>query len=345
MEEKVFVISDIEMGRGDIMDDFTDDKILADFFERLSSEHNNKKITVILNGDIFDFLKMAYKNEYPRHITEEISLWKMEEVIKNHVVVFKAWKKFVADKNHTLSFIIGNHDADIAWPTLQKRIQQELAGYTNIQFGFQYNQNGIHAEHGHLLDPFFSFNHRKPFTSYKGKKILVTPLGTQIVFNHLVHLKRKFPKDEAYYPKPLAFANNPELSKEKKRLTKKILWKDLLLGPLLHWNDPTRRVPYLKLLNHFLHYGLDVINDEKFQKRTMKKVLRKYPNGQFIVLGHSHVLGEHRHKDKKVLVTDTWRDEFDLTNNLAKKRKSYAEITMQGGKPESAELKLLEETA
>ncbi|HMR00859.1 MAG TPA: hypothetical protein PKA32_00545, partial [Candidatus Gracilibacteria bacterium] len=131
MKEYIYSISDIEMGRGDITDDFSDDQAVADFLEKIIADHADEnpvpRITLVLNGDIFDFLKMEYKGELPYLITEEISLWKLEEALKTHPGVFKAMKKFLDANEQTYThFVIGNHDSDIVWPALQERIKKEL---------------------------------------------------------------------------------------------------------------------------------------------------------------------------------------------------------------------------
>lgn len=335
MEEKVYIISDIEMGRGDIMDDFSDDEIVTNFVKKIAAENKDKKITLVLNGDIFDFLKMAYKDQYPRYITEKISLWKLEEVIKTHPKVFSGFREFVKNKNHILFFVIGNHDADLVWPSLQQRIREELnadENDENVGFNYWYEKNGVHVEHGHLLEPFFRINPKKAIIKFRGNEILNTPFGSQMCFKHLVHFKQKFSKDEQYFPKPLAFKKNPQMNREKNGLMKKVLLRDLIWNPLWHWNDPTYRIPYFSLLDHFLHYGLNVIDDDKFFKRITKRALRKYPDQQCIVLGHLHLFKKDEREGKQILVTDTWRNEYDLTNNLQKKTKSYGEISLLNSK-------------
>ena len=189
MKEKVFIISDIEMGRSDIMDDFTADAYFCNFIKKIQRENEGARLTLILNGDIFDFLKMAYKGSYPRHITEEMSSWKLQEVLRNHELVFAALKDFLKKDCNSVFFVIGNHDADLAWPSLQNTLRAHLEGTAfNLRFDYWYETPALHVEHGHLHDPFFSFKTSRPFVTYKGKKILNTPIGANICFSYLVDL-------------------------------------------------------------------------------------------------------------------------------------------------------------
>jgi len=342
MKEKIYVISDIEMGRGDIMDDFSDDGGLAGFIKKIIEPDADVQTALVLNGDIFDFLKMAYKGSYPRHITEDISAWKLDEVLRCHPQVFSALKTFLQKNGNIVHFVIGNHDADLAWPSLQTTLREHLGGnVSSVLFDFWFKREGLHVEHGHLCDPFFSINIARTLTAYRGKKILNTSFGASICSSYLVDLKKQFPREERIFPKHLMFNINPELKRQKKKITQKILLKDLFLNPLIKFRDPTRRVPYKKLFKHFLRYGTDVTDDAKFLPRYIRKMVKKHPDEKVYVLGHSHLLRQHEYKGKTIFITDTWRDEYDLEQNMAKKPRSYVEIGYADGKLLNAGMKVL----
>lgn len=330
------------MGRGDIMDDFSDDALLMDFIEKITPSARGAKTTLVLLGDIFDFLKMPFKGEYPRYVTEEISLWKLDQVLAEHNGVFKALKKFVENPLCELHFIIGNHDPDLAWPRVRARLHEALGRRDRITFGYSYTDKFVHAEHGHLEDPFFSFNSRHPLLKHKGQTILNLPFGAYACFSHLVHIKKKYPREESLYPNPLAMEKNPEYRKMSNRATRNLIIKSLILQPLAHPFDPTYRVPWLGLAAHGLKYGFNVIDDEKFVRDRLKKLIRRNPDKNVYVMAHAHVLTDTEINGKKAFVTDTWRDEYDLTNEERKKPKSYVEISCKNDKLISAELKLIE---
>jgi hypothetical protein len=337
--EKIYIISDIEMGRRDITDDFSDDHVLVDFINKINSSNPGGKITLVLNGDIIDFLKMAYHGHYPRHITEEISSWKLNEVITKHPIIFDALKNFLTNPHHFLHFVIGNHDADLIWPSLQKKLKQILDQEQRVTFNYHYQNKDLHAEHGHLLDSFFSFNVKTPIIKYKKKDILKLPWGSHACFTHLNHLKIKFPAEERMFPKPMVLQSNKTFRKESKKTIYKLMLKEILLNPVIRFYDQTYRAPYLKFIKHFFHHGLEVVDDRKFIKRFIRQLSRQQPDKKILVLGHAHVLGAHDYNNQKFLITDTWRDEIDLTKNGQKKPKSYAEITYQGNNLQNAELK------
>ncbi len=340
MDHKIYFIGDIEMGRGDIMDDFSDDYILIDFIESITPDNNYTKISLVLLGDIFDYMKMGYKGKYPRYITKEISLWKTDEIISCHKNVFNCLKNFLTNKNTEIIFLIGNHDADLAWPKVQKRIRETLRTHKQVKFAYEYSHKDIHAEHGHLIDPFFQIDTKKPTIEYDKQKILNLPWGAHACFTHLVEIKKKFPREETLYPNPLALKLNKKYKTTANKIKWNLLMKNGFIDPVLHFYDPTYRVPYLKLLKHLLLFGSNVLDDKKFINHRVKKIIREKPDKNIIILGHSHVLTSMEINGKKIFITDTWRDEYDLNNEENKKPKSYVEIHYKNDKLNSAELKI-----
>lgn len=338
MKEKIYSISDIEMGRGDITDDFSDDVRVVEFLEDIKARNPEEKITLVLNGDIFDFLKMCYKEEYPRYITEQISLWKLEQTFQSHPKVFQALRDFLADPRHHVHFIIGNHDADLIWPALQVRLKEKLENEDRVTFDYWFHHPEVHAEHGHLQDPFFQHNVTKPIISFHGEKILNLPWGSYACFSHLVKLKKKFPKEEQLFPNPLALKQNKTYARESKKTTLKLAAKSLFTDPITHIGDPTYSVPYFRFAKHLFRYGFNVLDDEKFITPRAREVMRKHPDKKVLLLGHAHLFEKIKRKHQKVLITDTWRDEFDLTKNGIKKSKSYSKVECHDGKLVSADL-------
>ena len=172
MNKRIFVVGDTELGKCDNMDNFSDDAGLIEFIEELPVHNKNEEILLIFNGDALDFLKMEYKGEYPRYITEEVSLWKLERIMEAHPAVFAALKNFASHKNACVYFIIGNHDADLIWPAVQEKIHSYLGKDSKVYFPFTFAEGDLHIEHGNLIDPFFDFDVEKPIVKYKGEKIL-----------------------------------------------------------------------------------------------------------------------------------------------------------------------------
>jgi hypothetical protein len=330
MKEAIYFLSDIELGGGDLMDDFSDDDIFADFINKISLESVGSKVTLVLNGDIFDFLKMKYKEDYPRYIKENVSLWKMEKIMENHPIFFKALRGFMQNPFHNVHFVIGNHDADLAWSSIQQRIKIEMGNHERITFDYCFDKGDLHAQHGHLWDTFYTINKKKPIVKYKGEKILDLPWGTYAFFTHLKEIKKKYPKEEQLYPKPLLLKTHPDFNKEVKKAVYGLVKDMLFINPLFKFHDPTAKIPYIKLIKHTWRYGLEFADDEKFINFMIENAKKENPHKKVIVLGHSHIPKIVDDGKRKIFVTDTWRDEFDMTKNNKKKDKTYVRAKIYG---------------
>jgi hypothetical protein len=342
MNKNYFVVSDIEMGKGDIMDDFSDDDELIKFLTFLKNREDSDKTHLVLNGDTLDFLKMDYKGEHPRYITEDMSLWKLEQIFKVHGRIFDALGDFLRKSQNHIHFIIGNHDFDLVWPKLQQYLKKWFGNEDRVHFDFELNDGALHIEHGNLIDPFFTHDTTKPFVEFKGERILNLPVGSQIVFAYLTPFKRKFPKEEQLYPKFKVVEQYPEYD----RAIKKLKWLNLFriaFNRLLHLNDPTYHVHFRDFFKHIVRFGFDFISDERFLPSRLKKLRRAHPNRHLFVLGHTHIFTKIEFENKHFLLTDTWRNEYNLLlKGRPKKKKTYAEITHLGNTIQSAEIKIFE---
>jgi len=343
MKERLIILSDIEMGKNDITDDFSDDAVFEQLLRTLVPESDERALRLILNGDIFDFLKMDYQGSYPRYITEEISLWKLEKVLESHPLIFKALRDFLAQPNASVHFVIGNHDFDLVWPALQARLRHVLAAPSRVFFSFAYEQGQLRAEHGNSLDYFFIFDQKRPIVEYKGQQILHLPLGSYVVFDYLAPFKRRYPREEQMYPREQVLNNHHAYRRELQKMIRHFLWKGLIVNPLLHLGDPTYKVPYGLLWEHFWRYGLNVFDDRRFFREGIKHMVKNFPGVKLFVFGHFHDLVDTVYRDVRFLVTDTWRDEFFFeSGGMQKKDRSYAEVIMRGDEVESATLKVLD---
>jgi hypothetical protein len=378
MVRRFFVIGDIEMGGGDLMDDFHDDALLVKFVEMTGravggSAHADERaggqaradgraaagahvtageerhagssagaqadeVVLILNGDVFDFLKMDYRGKYPRHITEEISEWKMKKVLQAHPRVFAAWKKFLEIPQTRLVFVIGNHDADVAWPGVQRMLLEALGHPPKITITHFFENKLFHVQHGNLIDPFFGFNHLNPVIEHQGKKILNLPLGAQIAAQYLTPFKAKFHKQEVLYPQHEVIRKYPQYKKEMRRLMLRHGFKIFVADPLMKRHDPMYRVPYGRVWRHFWRHGFDGVHDDRFM--NIRELETRFGKSPVYVLSHSHIKKDVQKNGSRYIFVDCWRTERDVrTPDLRKKPKTYVEITQTGDKLAQVELK------
>lgn len=341
MNKNIFIISDVELGQGDIFDDFKDERVLIDFIEKITKQPG--KNILIMNGDTFDFLKMPYKGNFTHHITEEQSLWKMQRIIETYPKIFLALKKFLNKPANKIHFNIGNHDIELVWPQVQKYLRQELGNGNKVTFDHTFENKEIHVEHGNQVDYFYKMDLEKPFIKHKGQTLLNLPLGNVAVIKYFIELKRHFPYEEKVYPRHNAFENFPEFRKMKRKISVSFAIKGLLFSFITGLGDPIISVPYLNLIKHVFSHGLELHDEAKFIKKRFKNIIKLYPGKQSYIMGHVHLTHYELNpkKDHLQVVTDTWREEFRIMHDKVKilKPKTYVHIKYQGDKIEKIDLK------
>lgn len=328
MIKNIFIISDIELGQGDIFDDFKDQDSLIKFLEKITNEKGQN--TLILNGDTLDFLKMPYQGKFTHHITEEISLFKLNSIIKTYPKIFAALSKFLNKKHNIINFIIGNHDIDLLWPKVQEKIKATLDHGKQIFFSHNFQNKELHIEHGNQIDYFYKIDTKIPFLKYKNETLLNLPIGAIVVIKYFLELKRNFPLEEKFYPRHQAFENFPEFKKLKQKITTDLILRGVLFDFIFNFKDPLSSLPYLNLIKHLFTHGLEVIDEAKFTKKRFKNLIKLYPGKKAYITGHLHLTHHELNANKNhiQIITDTWREEYLLTNGKEKflKPKTYAHI-------------------
>lgn len=130
-KKTIIVISDVHLGAGEYvngvrnyLEDFHYDEELVEFLEYFSSDdYASKDVELIINGDFFDLLAVPYVKVYDDEFwSEESSLKKLEMILKAHPEVMEALNKFLKAKNKKVTFIIGNHDAELVFDSLKKMV-------------------------------------------------------------------------------------------------------------------------------------------------------------------------------------------------------------------------------
>ncbi len=339
-QHNIFTISDIEMGKKDIFDDFKDEDQLIAFIKMVTNSPGEK--TLILNGDTFDFLKMPYKDKFTHHITENISVWKTVQIIKSYSKVFQALHQLLNTREAEIYFIIGNHDLDIIWPKVQQEIKKRLNHHQKIHFTFTYDNPDLHIEHGNLVDYLYNYNLKKPFLKVKGKKVLNLPFASVAIIKYFIDLKKNFPFEEKIYPRKLAFEASPDFKIHKNKLEKRYIFKGLLYESIFKLSDPVSKLPYLDLIRHILSFGFETLNDQKFFHKRMQKIMKKYPHKKAYILGHLHLTINQIYKNNiRQIITNTWREEYQINNNfeLKEKEKNYVQISYKNQHLIAIELK------
>lgn len=125
--DEVHVISDIHMGGNrPNFQILKETQRLAGYIGWVSQQCPAGQVALVLNGDVFDTLA----EELPGYIAVEQAVAVVDRIMKDpsFACVWDALAAFVAVERRTLVFIIGNHDIEMSFPTVQRFIRTRLAG-------------------------------------------------------------------------------------------------------------------------------------------------------------------------------------------------------------------------
>ncbi|NOZ01799.1 MAG: GNAT family N-acetyltransferase [Deltaproteobacteria bacterium] len=170
-------------------DDAFDD-LLGRFVSR---SRPGDSLTLILNGDILDFdIVTAVPDPAPWPVsrsehrtglepTEERSVWKTRLILAAHPVFLRALAGFL-QKGHRMVFLMGNHDREVHFPSVQKAIRDAIGPVPDeaIRFEpwFYYVEGEIYVEHGQQYDYYSSFRTLLcPLIDTPGGPAVALPMG------------------------------------------------------------------------------------------------------------------------------------------------------------------------
>ena len=151
---------------------------------------NADDVELIINGDCFEFLFME-PHEKQGITYPATALSKLERVIDGHRPFFDALQHFISKTGRHVTFIIGNHDVELAFKDVQERISEviciesELKKRVNFCHSYFYRPSpDVHIEHGNQYD---FWNRITDLWDHKGEPLTFNPstirlpLGTQYI--------------------------------------------------------------------------------------------------------------------------------------------------------------------
>jgi UDP-2,3-diacylglucosamine pyrophosphatase LpxH len=151
------------------------DEEFASFLEHIERKADGP-IELVLNGDIFDFDAVTAVPSKERHIEwlerarglgseEWKSQFKMKVIIDDHQRFFEALGDFIR-RGHRAIFVVGNHDVELYWTSVQRMICEALDVASPLSIGdeasdepvvfcnwFYLSGGDTYVTHGHQYDP------------------------------------------------------------------------------------------------------------------------------------------------------------------------------------------------
>ena len=215
MNEKYkIVISDCHLSGGRYFEgkynpheDFFFDQEMIEFFEYFSTGPYGESalgpvdVELVINGDFLDFLNVPYEGEFEEGITEEIAVAKLEAILKGHPGVMQALKTFASKPNKCITYLIGNHDAELFFEKVREKITRAwdpegsypsqkvrvVADTDRLRY-----EAGLEIRHGNQFEATNQLDFEHPMiTLHNGTQVLNIPWGSIYVMKIINRLKWK----------------------------------------------------------------------------------------------------------------------------------------------------------
>lgn len=317
------ILSDLHIGSGydagqlNPFEEFHYDSQLADLLNHYSTgPHEGRSVELILAGDIFDLVKVAVNHEITDEITEEISVQKLARCLNGHPVILGALRSFLAKPHHSLTYMMGNHDMDLAFPRVQELFRSLVGGPDfgdRIRFVVHhpYYQvaGGVRIYHGNQFEALNQVNLRKLFiTEGYRDPILNLPWGSVFLIKVLLQFKEKRPYLTMIQP----FGRYLRLA----------LFTDTRFAlPLtakgFYYFVKTRFVETRKS-THNIRNTLRILKEEAVFSQDLAEVageiFKNAPGLTTVFMGHNHRAQVRRYPgDRMYINTGTWTRQINLT--------------------------------
>ncbi len=179
------------------MEDFFHDDRFAELLEHYAERAGDDAgIELILNGDIFDLLKVKIADKWPIEITDEVATEKLRRCLDGHPTFVRALKTFMSDPRNRITYLPGNHDLDMWFKGPQDLLRRYIAPDSGERVAFvtssdtYYLPDGIQVKHGHQLERIHRVDYRKMTRKLAdGREILWLPWGSLWILEVLNPLK------------------------------------------------------------------------------------------------------------------------------------------------------------
>ena len=318
------VISDCHLSAGRYFEgkynpheDFFFDSEMVEFFEYFSTGPYGTgldgpvEVELVINGDYFDFLNVPYLGEFEEGITEDIALVKLEAIFKGHSKVMDALRGFASKPGKKITYLVGNHDAELLFAGVRERIVRRWDPEGNfpsesvkivVETDRLKYAGGLEIRHGNQFEASNQLDFEKPFLDHpNGTKLLNIPWGSIYILKIINRLKWERASLDKIRPiKVFAIAGlvfDPVFTFRYLFLSMFYFLKTRIFGRM---QGRFRFKQTLKMISQEGSFFLDL-------EKEAKDVLRESPDVHTVIFGHTH-LPMHRvyESGRQYLNSGTW---------------------------------------
>jgi len=314
-ERATVVVSDMHIGAGhrkgvvNFFDDFRRDAEFAALLHRYSSgDYAGQDVELVMNGDIFDLLKVSAHGQFTERITETVGVHKIRRCLVGHPRVVRALNTFIGIPHKRITFLPGNHDMDFLYPEVQRTFCQAVTGAPEdprVRFvadrPYYDIEGGVQIHHGHQFEALHAFDWNHLFLDHKGKQILNLPWGSLFILNVINHYKTERPYLDLVKPFWPLMAGGLLFDT---RFTMRFLAKSgqalgrFYLSPTWRRRRPFERLSQFVLQDHAFFSGLD---------GHARQILKRNGSVRVVSMGHVHTeTCRSFARDKLYINTGSW---------------------------------------
>lgn len=287
---RALVLSDLHLGTGhrrgrvNIYDDFKEDERLAQLLERHAGAH------LVLNGDIFDLLKVPVLGQFPDEVSERLAGIKLQKCLNGHPRVVEALGRFLEHPASSLTYLPGNHDMELVFPAAQALFTRAVTGQDThprlrvVTAQPSFHLDGVEFHHGHQFEALHAFDWARLTLPRPGKDpVLNLPWGSLFLLRVLNPLIRERPWVDKVHPFWPLVAGGLLFDT---RFTARMLG-DTGAALVRARFTPTwwKKRPFVKL-SSFLKQ--DVAFFERLD-RYAERIFKQSPHTHAVFMGHTHV--------------------------------------------------------
>lgn len=326
------IVSDFHLGKGryfadgtqNILEDFIYDREFSEFLKYYcSGDFADAQVELILNGDILNLLQIDSWGVHTHLITERSVVRAVERIVAGHAEFFQALRRFASAPGHTISYVVGNHDAGMLWPG-PRQVFSDAVG-AQVQFFDVYHQfDGIYVEHGQQYERFAGIDMDRPFiTRGLPEPVLNLPWGSLFVAVLLPKIKQERPHVDKVRP----FS----------AFLRWVLIHDILWG--LKTGSRIAKFVFDTILfrrRYQIHQGvratfglLKEISLYPNYDKIAFKILEERAEVHTVIFGHTHILKYRQWREGKEYFNEgTWNEttNLDLDDYGKQTRLTYAFI-------------------
>ncbi len=358
IKKTILVISDIHLGAGAIingkrnyLEDFHYDAEFVDFLEYYSKdEYREREVELVINGDFFDHLAVPFVPYFDdEYWSEPAALAKLEVILKAHREVMSALATFMSSKKKTLVYIIGNHDAEMVLPSLQKRFLEcfDEKDRSRVRIitdnSVEYKPvDGVAIKHGHEYEIAHQYDPAQSiFEDQRGISHFIPPWGSYYVIRVINKFKEERGHINAVRPIKKFIINGLIYDT---LFTLRFVFQTCYYFIMVRFNYLFRQN---RSVRGAMSYAINELRLFQDYEELTQEMLQKREDLKALIVGHTHEPIFRSNADGKIFInTGTWTNMYhlDFARGHESKLLTYAQIDVRErvkpGAPPFANLEL-----